>query len=163
MVTMDTEPLPGFDDGLEKADVGEDEDHQDDGADRRQLMLWREYQHLSSLYVSYLDLVVKASVGIVFVVATVTTVVLANAEETPEIVWVLLPLALLCSGISWAAAKSIPLARELHDRFGVLASDLGIGLTPHVQILIYGARGAAVLAASTTLLLLALMAFLLLT
>mgnify|MGYP001818098577 CR=1 FL=1 len=159
---MDAEPIPDFDHDSQSSLLGDDE-HDQNAADPQELMPWREYQHLTGLYVSYLDLVVKASVGVVFIVATVTTLVLANAEERPEIVWSLLPLALLCGGISWVAVKSINLAQELRARVRVLASQLEIGLAPHVEVLIYGARGAAVLAGSTAVLLLALTALLQLT
>ena len=153
---MNPDPISDLENADESSPADDDE-HAEHAEDPRQLMRWREYRHLSSLYVSYLDLVVKASVGVVFIVATVTTLVLANADERPEMVWSLLPLALLCGGFSWAGARSIALARELRRRVDELASELGIGLAPHVEVLIYGARGAAFLAGGTGVLLVALM------
>jgi hypothetical protein len=119
--------------------------------------LWREYDHLTTLYRFYLDLVLKAILAFFLITATVTTLVLANRGEQPAIDWALIPLIGFSGVFAVGMGRSSRLVDELEHRVDKLAKELGVGLAPHVSVLRSATNGLAVLAGATFLLLVVLL------
>ena len=106
---------------------------------------WREYDQLVELYKFYLNLLLSGVGAFYLVTGAIATFTLANEAKDDRVAWAVVFPLLMSAMFALAMSQALPKARELHHRIGELGQQLGVGLTPQVDMLLWLVRGVGVL------------------
>src|SRR5688572_4942077 len=97
--------------------------------------IWREYQHLSNFYTSYLNLTVQYNTFYYGFVGVIFGIVLNNYENRKQLAFVLLVPAFVSLALCYISWAGIPEVSELGTKLGDLRRALKFRLAPHTSIL----------------------------
>ena len=114
---------------------------------------WKEYEHLSELYKSYLSIMVNLGVFSFAAIGGVTSFVLTdNLNAETYLSWAVLMPLMLSLGLCFLYLKSIKPAKELEAALNKIGyQSLNVELVPHAYLLVYGVRLFALLYSAISL------------